>query len=116
MGEVYRARDPRLGARSRSRCCRAPDPERRGARAVRARGAQRSSLNHPHICVLHDVGREGDTDFLVMELVEGGTLADRLARGPLPIDDVLRIGAQIADALDRRTAPASCIATSSPRT
>ena len=60
-----------------------------------------SSLNHPNICVLHDVGREGDTDFLVMELIDGETLADRIARGPLPPADLLKIGAQIADALDR---------------
>jgi serine/threonine protein kinase len=60
-----------------------------------------SSLNHPNICTLHDVGREGDTDFLVMELVEGETLANRLAKGPLPTAEVLRLGAQIADALDR---------------
>src|SRR6185295_15421193 len=60
-----------------------------------------SSLNHPHICTLHDIGREGDTDFLVMELVEGETLAERLAKGPLPGPDVLRIGIEIADALER---------------
>ncbi|MFN0149379.1 MAG: protein kinase domain-containing protein, partial [bacterium] len=66
----------------------------REARAV-------SSLNHPHICTLHDVGREGETDYLVMELVEGETLAARLERGALPTSEVLRLGAQIADALDR---------------
>jgi Tol biopolymer transport system component len=60
-----------------------------------------SSLNHPHICTLFDVGRDRDTDYLVMELVEGETLAARTARGPLPTDDVLRIGSQIADALER---------------
>jgi pimeloyl-ACP methyl ester carboxylesterase len=60
-----------------------------------------SGLNHPNICVLHDLGREGGTDYLVMELVEGETLADRVARGALPIAEVIRIGAEIADALDR---------------
>jgi Tol biopolymer transport system component len=60
-----------------------------------------SALNHPYICVLYDVGREGSIDFLVMELIDGETLAARIAKGPLPVPDVLRIGAQIADALDR---------------
>ena len=60
-----------------------------------------SNLSHPHICTLFDIGREGATDFLVMELVDGETLAARIARGPLPPAEVLRIGAQIADALDR---------------
>src|SRR5687767_4511492 len=56
-----------------------------------------SHLNHPHICTLYDVG----DDYLVMELLEGETLADRLERGPLPLADVLKYGAQIAEALDR---------------
>jgi len=56
-----------------------------------------SQLNHPNICTLHDVGE----NYLVMELVDGDTLADRIARGPLPQADVLRIGAQVAEALDR---------------
>ena len=60
-----------------------------------------SQLNHPHICTLYDVGREGDTDYLVMELLEGETLAHRLEKGPLPVAEVLTLGAQIADALDR---------------
>jgi serine/threonine protein kinase len=55
----------------------------------------------PHICVLHDIGLEGDTDFLVMELVEGETLARRLTRGRCPLAEVLKYGAQIADALNR---------------
>ena len=60
-----------------------------------------SGLNHPHICVLHDLGREGEIDYLVMELVEGESLAQRIARGPLPTAEVIRLGAEIADALDR---------------
>src|SRR6476660_4587214 len=60
-----------------------------------------SQLSHPHICALYDIGREGDTDFLVMEYLEGETLADKLSRGPLPIDQVLRQGIEIADALDK---------------
>ncbi len=60
-----------------------------------------SSLNHPHICALYDVGTEDGIPFLVMELIEGETLAQRIERGPLPIPEVLRLGVQIADALDR---------------
>ena len=102
MGEVYRARDTRLGREVALKVLPqhlSSSPEIRARFEREARTA--SSLNHPHICVLHDVGREGDTDYLVMELVEGETLAQRLARGPLPTPDVLRLGAQIADALDR---------------
>src|SRR5207245_11405996 len=58
-----------------------------------------SSLNHPHICVLHDVGSQNGMDYLVMECVEGDTLATRLEKGPLPLDQVLKCSAQIADAL-----------------
>ncbi len=60
-----------------------------------------SSLNHPHICTLFDVGRESDIDYLVMELVEGETLAQRLSKGGMATPEVLRLGAQITDALDR---------------
>jgi Tol biopolymer transport system component len=102
MGEVYRARDSRLGRDVAVKVL----PQHLSANPeVRARFEREaktvSSLNHPHICTLHDVGRESDTDYLVMELVEGETLASRLAKGALPTSDVLRLGAQIADALDR---------------
>ena len=60
-----------------------------------------SSLNHPHICTLYDVGREGDTDFLVMEHLEGETLAQRLTKGALPLDQALKTAIEIADALDK---------------
>ena len=60
-----------------------------------------SSLNHPHICTLYDVGREGDIDFLVMEYLEGETLAQRLTKGALPLDQALRYAIEIADALDK---------------
>jgi Tol biopolymer transport system component len=102
MGEVYRARDTRLG---RDVAIKVLPHHLSTNSEVRARFEREaktvSSLNHPHICTLFDVGREGDTDFLVMELVEGETLAARIARGPLPAADVLKFGAQIADALDR---------------
>jgi serine/threonine protein kinase len=58
-------------------------------------------LNHPHICILHDVGHQDGIDYLVMECVEGETLAKRLEKGPLPVDQVLKLSAQIADALDK---------------
>jgi eukaryotic-like serine/threonine-protein kinase len=102
MGEVYRGKDTRLG---RDVAVKVLPQHLSSNSEVRARFEREaktvSSLNHPHICVLYDVGREGSTDYLVMELVEGETLADRIARGPLPAGDVLRTGAQIADALDR---------------
>ena len=102
MGEVYRARDTRLG---REVAVKVLPQHMSSSAEVRARFEREartvSSLNHPHICTLHDVGREGDIDYLVMELVEGETLAERLARGALPPAEVLRIGTQIADALER---------------
>ncbi len=102
MGEVYRARDTRL---DREVAVKVLPQHLSSNPEVRARFEREaktvSSLNHPHICVLHDVGREGDIDYLVMELIDGETLADRIAKGPLPLDQVLTIGAQIADALDR---------------
>jgi hypothetical protein len=102
MGEVYRAKDTRLG---REVAVKVLPQHLSASPEVRARFEREartiSGLNHPHICTLHDVGREGDTDFLVMELVEGETLAQRLAKSALPIAEVLRLGAQIADALDR---------------
>jgi len=102
MGEVWRARDTRLGREVAIKVLAAhlgAEPEVRARFEREARAI--SSLSHPHICVLHDVGRDGDTDYLVMELIEGETLARRLQRGALPLVEALRIGAQIADALDR---------------
>jgi Tol biopolymer transport system component len=102
MGEVYRARDTRLG---REVAVKVLSQHLSSSPEVRARFEREartvSSLNHPHICVLHDVGREGDTDYLVMELVEGETLAQRLAKGALPTAELLKLGAQIADALEK---------------
>jgi pimeloyl-ACP methyl ester carboxylesterase len=102
MGEVYRARDTRLGRDVAVKVLPSHLSENAEARARFEREARVvSTLNHPHICVLHDLGREGGVDYLVMELVEGESLAQRIARGPLPIAEVLRLGAEIADALDR---------------
>ncbi|HEX5132234.1 MAG TPA: serine/threonine-protein kinase, partial [Candidatus Krumholzibacteria bacterium] len=102
MGEVYRARDTRL---DREVAVKVLPQHLSSNSEVRARFEREaktvSSLNHPHICTLFDVGREGETDYLVMELIEGDTLATRLLTGPLPVSDTLRIGSQIADALDR---------------
>src|SRR5262245_38346011 len=85
MGEVYRAKDTRLG---RLVAVKVLPPHLSSSAEIRARFEREaqtvSSLNHPHICTLHDVGREGQTDFLVMEMIEGETLAQRLAKGPLP--------------------------------
>ncbi len=102
MGEVYRAKDTRLGRDVAIKVLPehlTSNPEVRARFEREARTV--SSLNHPHICTLHDVGREGENEYLVMELVEGETLAQRLTRGPLPLPELLRIGVQIADALDR---------------
>jgi eukaryotic-like serine/threonine-protein kinase len=100
MGEVYRARDPRLSREVAVKVLssqRMTTPEARERFEREARTI--SQLNHPNVCVLHDVGREGDAEYLVMELVEGETLSDRLGRGALPFETALRIGAEIAAAL-----------------
>jgi Tol biopolymer transport system component len=102
MGEVYRARDSRLGrdvALKVLPAALAGDPDRRERFEREARAA--SALNHPHICALYDIGHADGIDYLVMELVDGESLADRLARGPLSIDQALRLGIEIADALSR---------------
>ena len=98
MGEVWRARDTRLDRSVAVKILPAEFSTDAGLRLRFEREAKLiSQLNHPHICSLFDVG-EG---YLVMELIDGEALDDRLARGALPIADVLRYGAQIADALDR---------------
>jgi serine/threonine protein kinase len=102
MGEVYRAHDARLGRDVAVKVLPRHLTENPEVRARFEREARTvSSLNHPHICTLHDIGREGETDYLVMELVEGETLAGRIARGPLPAEQVLKLGAEITDALDK---------------
>ena len=100
MGEVYRARDNRLGRDVAIKVLRDPvarDPASRQYFEAEARTLAR--LSHPHICALYDVGDHRDLGFLVMEYLEGETLADRLAAGPLPPGDALRYAIEIADAL-----------------
>jgi serine/threonine protein kinase len=104
MGEVYKARDTRLDRIVALKVVPAElasDPDRRVRFEREARAI--AALSHPHICVIHDVGREGDVDYLVMEYLEGETVADRLARvnGPLPLDQALAIAIDVADALDK---------------
>ncbi len=105
MGEVYRARDTRLERTVAIKVLpehlsSSPDVRQRFEREAKTI----SQLSHPHICALYDVGREGETEYLVMEYLEGETLSDRLAKGPLPLEQVLRYGIQMADALDTWTA------------
>jgi eukaryotic-like serine/threonine-protein kinase len=102
MGEVYRARDTRLDRSVAIKILPAhlsSDPVRKQRFEREAKTI--SSLNHPHICTLHDVGSQDGVNYLVMECVEGETLAKRLEKGPLPLEQVLKYGAQIADALDK---------------
>jgi Tol biopolymer transport system component len=102
MGEVWRGRDTRLARDVAVKVLPAGFPKDEQFRARFEREARTiSSLNHPHICTLFDVGEQDGTHFLVMELLEGETLADRLQKGPLPLEQVVRWGAQIADALER---------------
>jgi len=102
MGEVYRARDTRL---DRTVAVKILPSRLAGDAAVRERFEREaktiSSLNHSHICTVYDVGQQNELAYLVMEYLEGETLAARLERGPLPLDQLLRIGIEIADALEK---------------
>ena len=102
MGEVYKAKDTRLDRTVAikvlpSHVASNPEVRQRFEREARAV----SSLNHPHICTLYDIGSENGVDFMVMEHIEGDTLADRLKKGALPLDQALQYGIEIADALDK---------------
>jgi serine/threonine protein kinase/Tol biopolymer transport system component len=102
MGEVYRARDTRLDRTVAIKIlpehlASRPQLRERFEREARAI----STLNHPHICMLHDVGHQDGVDFLVLEYLEGETLAKRLSKGPLPLDQVLHCAIDIADALEQ---------------
>ena len=102
MGEVYRARDARLGRDVAIKILPpqfSSDPVRKQRFEHEAKTI--STLNHPHICTLYDIGRQDGTDYLVMEYLEGETLAQRLEKSPLPLDQVLRNAIEIADALDK---------------
>src|SRR5215470_9156931 len=102
MGEVYRARDTQLERTVAIKILPAEvsnDPVRKQRFEREAKTI--SSLNHPNICVLHDIGSHNGINYLVMECVEGETLAKRLEKGPLPLEQVLKYGAQIADALGK---------------
>ena len=102
MGEVYRARDTRLDRTVaikvlKSSVVTSPELKQRFEREARII----SRLNHPHICTLHDVGHQDSTDFLVMEYLEGETLAQRLMKGALPTADLLKIAIEVLDGLEQ---------------
>lgn len=102
MGEVFRARDTRLNRIVAVKILTqgiadTPEVRQRFEREARAI----SSLNHPHICALYDVGHQDGIEYLVMEFLEGETLAARIEKGPLPTPELLRYASQIADALDK---------------
>lgn len=100
MGQVYRARDTRLDRTVAIKVLPpgvASDPARRAR--FRHEGRAVSALNHPHICTLYDVGSEDGLEYLVMEYLEGETLAGRLTRGPVPLEEALEHAIQMADAL-----------------
>lgn len=102
MGEVYRARDAKLEREVAIKIL----PESHSGNAALLERFEReakiiSSLSHPHICAVHDVGHDNGIHYLVMELLEGETLAARLEKGPLPTEQLLRYAIEIADALDK---------------
>src|SRR5450432_1437843 len=102
MGEVYRALDTRLDRIVAvkilpSHLSEDPEAKQRFDREARTI----SSLNHPNICTLHDVGHQDGIDYLVMEYLEGDTLADRLRKGPLPVEQVLKYGIEICQGLEK---------------
>src|SRR5262249_35000416 len=102
MGEVYRARDTRLDRTVAVKILPSHLSENAEARQRFDQEARTiSSVNHPNICTLYDVGHQNGTDYLVMEFLEGETLAERLRKGPLPIEQVLRYAIDICDGLDR---------------
>jgi Tol biopolymer transport system component len=102
MGEVYRAHDTRLDRPVAVKVLPAHVAHDLDVRQRFEREAKTlAALSHPHICPVFDVGHQGGVDFLVMEYLEGETLAQRIVRQPLPLDHYLRIGIQIADALDK---------------
>src|ERR1700720_5051971 len=100
MGEVYRAKDTRLDRTVAvkilvSHLSASSELKQRFEREARTV----SSLNHPHICQLHDVGSQNGTEYLVMEFLEGETLAERLRKGAMPLNEILKIGIAVAESL-----------------
>ena len=103
MGEVYRALDTRLDRAVAvkvlaSHLSSSPELKQRMEREAKAI----SSLNHPHICHLYDIGSHEGTDYLVMEFLEGETLADRLRKGAMPLNEIFKIGIALAERIQRR--------------
>ena len=102
MGEVYRARDTRLDRTVAIKILQGHLTDDADLRHRFEREAKIvSSLNHPHICTLYDVGQQDGIEYIVMEHLEGESLADRLTRGPVPLPELLKVATEIADALDR---------------
>src|ERR1700737_1647209 len=102
MGEVYKARDTRLNRIVAIKVLPAHLSDRAELRERFEREARTiASLNHPHICTLFDIGQQAGIDYLVMEHLEGETLAQRLLKGPLPLEQVLQYSIEISDALDK---------------
>jgi hypothetical protein len=102
MGEVYRAWDTRLERTVAIKILPthfSSSPE--AAQHFEREAKTISKLNHPHICILHDIGSDSGLNYLVMECIEGETLASRLQRGPLQLREALKYGSEIADALDK---------------
>jgi eukaryotic-like serine/threonine-protein kinase len=102
MGEVYRAKDKRL---DRTVAIKVMPSQLSGKAELKQRFDREaraiSNLSHPHICTLHDIGHHDGIDYVVMEFIEGQTLAERLSKGALPTAQALQIGIQIGDALDK---------------
>ena len=109
MGEVYKARDTRVDRAVAIKLLPSSDPERRTRFEREARVI--ASLQHPHICMLYDIGQQDGMDYLVMECLDGETLAERLQRGAIAIADALNIAIDIADALDKAHRAGSFIVT-----
>ena len=102
MGEVYRAKDTRLDRTVAIKVLPAhlssdPDLKQRLEREAKAI----SALQHPNICTLYDIGTQGDAEFLVMKYLDGQTLAERLQKGSLPVEQVLKIATEVAQALEK---------------
>jgi serine/threonine protein kinase len=102
MGQVYKARDVHLNRTVAIKVLPQHISDKPELKARFEREAQTlASLSHSHICPVFDVGEESGTGYLVMEYVEGQTLADRLQKGPLPLAEALKVAKEIADALDK---------------